>query len=324
MFLAGDVGGTKVILALFDGKEKLSCLQEKKYKSRDFPDFLSLLKDFMGSLPTKEISSMCFGVAGPIQKGRSQEINLPWVIDNNELSQALNLKNIWLINDLEANAWGLRMLGKDEIFVINAGKESAGNQALISAGTGLGEAGLYWDGITHRPFACEGGHVDFAPRDEEEIDLLRYLQHQLGRVSCERVLSGAGIYRLYRFLVDTKRAKENPDILAIATKDEPQREILNRAVDRSCTTCMRVIRLFVSLYGAEAGNLALKFLSRGGIFLGGGIAPHLIPFFHESTFMKSFTAKGRFASLLSSMPVKIVLNERTALLGAACYAQDKT
>ncbi len=323
MLLAGDVGGTKVRLALFKPNEKLLSKKETKYRSKDYPDLVSLMKDFLSLVPHDQITSICVGVAGAVVDGRCKETNIPWIIEERELKEKLGVPKVWLINDLEANAWGLRVLEKEELFCVNKGEKIQGNQALISAGTGLGEAGLFWDGCTHQPFATEGGHVDFAPIDEKEIDLLRYLQRQFEHVSYERILCGAGLYLLYRFLVDTKREKEDPEVEAMQLSQEPQKLITEKAIAGTSQTCIHAVELFTSIYGAEAGNLALKFMSMGGMFIGGGIAPHLVPFFSKRTFMHAFTSKGRFSELLDKIPVHIVLDERTALLGAARYAQER-
>ena len=323
MILAGDVGGTKVRLALFEEKGSVSCINEQKFASRDFSDFSALLKKYLSQQGTQKIICASFGVAGPVHDGKCQATNLPWVISAKALEQELNIPKVHLINDLEANAWGLRCLTDDEFFTVNVGEKTAGNQALVSAGTGLGEAGLYWDGKSHLPFACEGGHCDFAPTNEEEIELLTFLSRQYKHVSYERILSGAGLYQLYRFLIDTKREKEDPSIAALLQNREPQRVITEKAVNGSCKACIRACQLFVALYGSECGNTALKFLAVGGVFIGGGIAPHLLDFFKDGKFIQSFIDKGRFSSLLMKIPVKVVLNEKTALIGAARYAQEK-
>jgi glucokinase len=319
MLLAGDVGGTKVHMALFDPDKKFACKKEMRYKSREWPNLYSLIADFLQSAPGQRVTSLCVGVAGPVVNGRCQETNIPWIIDAEELQQMLKLPRVHVINDLEANAWGLSVLDRKELACLNRGQKVTGNQALISAGTGLGEAGLYWDGAVHCPFACEGGHCDFAPTNLEEIELLQYLHHQYEHVSYERILSGSGLYQLYRFLTDTGREKGEPDVDAI--KEEPQKLITEKALRKNSAVCMRAVRLFVSIYGAEAGNLALKMLSMGGMFIGGGIAPRIAPFLMEETFMHAFRSKGRFAELLDKIPVHVVLNEKAALLGAAYYAQ---
>jgi glucokinase len=323
MILAGDIGGTKVRLALFEEKGEASFTDEEKFASREFPDFASLLKKFLAQKKGKKISCASFGIAGPVHDGKCQATNLPWVISASALEKELQIPKVYLINDLEANAWGLRCLSNEEFFTVNAGEANLGNQALISAGTGLGEAGLYWDGKSHQPFACEGGHCDFAPTDEEQIELLRYLNLQYKHISYERILSGPGLYLLYRFLIDTKRETEIFCITSLFGQKEPQRVITENALSGQCKVCIRACQLFTSIYGSEAGNLALKLLAVGGLFIGGGIAPHLIEFFKGGKFIDTFSDKGRFSSLLMKIPIRVVLNEKTALIGAARYAQEK-
>lgn len=323
MILAGDVGGTKVRLALFDEKGGKQFADEQKFSSKEFSDFALLLKKFMSMEKGKKITCVSLGIAGPIRDGKCQATNLPWVISAKDIEKELGIDRVYLINDLEANAWGLRCLDEEEFFTLNQGIEGKGNQALVSAGTGLGEAGLYWDGKAYQPFACEGGHCDFGPTNAEEIDLLKYFMTKYDHVSYERLLSGSGLFQIYRFFIDTKREQESPNIAELLKQSEPQRVIAEKGSDGTCPVCVRACSLFTKIYGSEAGNTALKFLALGGIFLGGGIAPHLIPFFKEGKFMEAFSAKGRFSSLLLNIPVKIVLNEKTALLGAARYAQEK-
>lgn len=324
MFLAGDVGGTKARLALFEEKKELVCLYEEKLQSRDFPDFPSLLKKFLVDHLEKRISKACFGVAGPVMGGKSHTTNLPWVINTQEIQEEFKIPCVKLINDLEANAWGIPSLRPDEFLTLNEGEKKEGNQALISAGTGLGEAGLVWDGKTHQPipFPSEGGHADFAQRNEEEMELFRYLKKEFDHVSYERVLSGSGLYQLYRFVIDTGRGGVDREVETYLREQEPQRLITQHALEGKSKASLHAVRLFLSIYGAEAGNLALKYLASGGVFIGGGIAPHLQPFLKEGTFMESFVSKGRFRSLLSAIPVKVILNEKTALLGAARYVQE--
>ncbi len=320
MILAGDVGGTKVFLAYYENEK---CITTKRYKSKEFSQFASLLSQFLEETKIPRVKAACFGVAGPAKDNVCRATNLPWSLDAQELSKVLKTPNVFLINDVEANAWGIACLSKEEFCVLNQGTPSSrGNQALISAGTGLGEAGLVWDGTKYHPFACEGGHVDFGPRNALEIELLSYLQAQYNHVSYERIISGKGLYLLYRFLVDTGKEKADPAIEA--TKElEPQKEITKRAMEEREGACAKAISFFVTIYGAEAGNLALKFLSTGGLFLGGGIVPNILPFFQHPNFLEAFTAKGRFSQLLQEIPVKVVLNDQTALLGAKRYAQEK-
>ncbi|MBS0653784.1 MAG: glucokinase [Verrucomicrobia bacterium] len=323
MIIAGDVGGTNVRLAFFDKGKNRDPLLLEKYRSADFANFSSLLNKFIETLDGKQVESACFGVAGPVQNGRCQATNLPWVIDARELSEELGIKNVWLINDLEANAWGVTVLKADELLVLNAGEKQQGNGALISAGTGLGEAGLYWNGKSHVPFACEGGHADFAPTDEEQIDLWRYLKGKFEHLSYERVLSGSGIFQIYQFLIDTKKERQDPSLAGLENQKEPQRIITEKALKKECPACIRALDLFCSIYGSEAGNLALKMLSTYGMYIGGGIAPKISGILKSGRFMKAFTAKGRFLTMLSKIPVRVILNDQTALLGAAQYAQEK-
>ena len=323
MIIAGDVGGTNVRLAYFDSKLKRDPSHLEKYASRDFSDFSSLLKKFIGVLEGKQVKAACFGVAGPVSQGRCQATNLPWVIDANSLQQELGIPNVWLINDLEANAWGLPVLEPQEFLILNPGIEREGNAALISAGTGLGEAGLYWNGQKHLPFACEGGHCGFAPTDEEEIELWRYLKKEFEHVSYERVLSGSGIYHIYRFLIDTQREKEPPSLKGIEDQKEPQKLITEMALKKQCPACEHTLHLFSSIYGGEAGNMALKMLATHTVYVGGGIAPRISSILKEGNFMKAFVDKGRFMPMLSNIPVKVILNDQTALLGAARYGYQK-
>src|SRR3984957_11500472 len=231
MILAGDIGGTKVRRALFEETEGTSFVNEQKFASREFPDFASLLKNYLAQKSGRKITSASFGVAGPVHEGVCQATNLPWVISAKVLEEELRIPKVYLINDLEANAWGLRCLSDEEFVTINEGEEKRGNQALVSAGTGLGEAGLYWDGKTHWPFATEGGHCDFAPTDEEQIELLRYLQLQYKHISYERILSGSGLYLLYRFFIDTKREQEIFCVSSLFGEKEPQRVIAENAIN---------------------------------------------------------------------------------------------
>jgi glucokinase len=315
MILAGDIGGTKTHLALF---EKGTIVAEEKYASREFPSLSDILALFLRKQGV--VKKACFGIAGPIKEGRCKATNLPWIVDAQELENALKIDAVFLINDLEANAYGIRSLSDEEFFTLNeAAPSSLGNQVLISAGTGLGEAGIYWDGTKHHPFACEGGHSDFSPQTELEMELLRYLRKKFGHVSWERLLSGPGIYNLYRFLIDLRLETPTEDF----GEEDPAKVITERAVKKECKTCVRTLKWFTALYGAEAGNLALKMLALGGVYIGGGIAPKILSALQEKEFMKAFIDKGRFSTLLSQIPVKVILNENTALLGAERYAQEK-
>ena len=316
MILAGDVGGTKTILAAFEPDKRDPVLQET-YPSRDHASFDTILEAFLDRHKPR-VERACLGIAGPVKDGRSQATNLPWVVDAAALGRKLGIREAQIINDLEANAWGIPSLGPEDFLTLNAGApEASGNGAVIAAGTGCGEAGLYWDGHAHRPFATEGGHTDFAPRDELEIDLLRYLRARHERVSVERLVSGPGLVNIYRFLRDTRRGEEPPWLAQALEAGDDGGVISEAAREGKSPLCELALDVFMSLYGAEAGNLALKMMSTGGVYVGGGIAPKNLWKIQDGTFMKAFLAKGRMRPILEAMPVRVILNQRTALLGAA-------
>jgi glucokinase len=321
MILAGDVGGTHTRLAVFTQHERRLCpVVEATYPSRQFADLESLLRQFMAEHPLP-IDRACFGVAGPVRRGRVEATNLAWVVEAPRLARQLHVAAVALLNDLEANAYGLAVLAPEDFVTLNAGAADAvGNAAIIAAGTGLGEAGLYWDGTMHHPFACEGGHASFAPNDALQVELLRYLMQEHDHVSWERVLSGPGLHAIYRFLRDTGRGEEPDWLRAQLEQDDPSAAISQAALAGTSALCAQALDLFVALYGAEAGNLALKFMATGGVFVGGGIAPKILTKLTASTFMQAFVAKGRLRSLLQDIPVRVILNEKAALLGAAYYA----
>ncbi len=315
MFLGGDIGGTKTHLAIFDRDLKIR--KEKIYPSHNYATFSLILEEF---LKGETVSIITLGVAGPVQNGKCETTNLPWVLESQSLSKEANGTPVFLLNDLEANAYGISVLGNDDFICLNPGQKQTGNQALISAGTGLGEAGIYWDGKSHIPFASEGGHADFGPRNPLEIDLLIYLSKLFGQhVSYERVLSGIGLYYLYRFLVEVKSYAQNSEVEA--SKDP--KDITKCAISRSCPTCKKAVEIFSEIYGAEAGNLALKMLAIGGVFIGGGIAPKILPFLQAGDFLESFFSKGRFRKLLQTIPVYVIRKENTALLGAADFGRQR-
>jgi len=316
-YLAGDIGGTKTHLALYSQSFEKLC--EKKYPSQEFETLQTIIKDF-AQQTSDPIKGACLGIAGPIKDNMCVATNLPWTVKGSDVAATLGLKQAKLINDLEANAYGIRKLGAKDFVILNEGKGAKGNQALISAGTGLGEAGLYFDGHEHRPFACEGGHCDFAPRTPQEIKLLNFLSARFGgHVSYERVLSGPGLYNIYTFLTESE-SKERDERVEGAQEGERPKVVSDQGVSGSHPTCVEALELFVSLYGAEAGNLCLKFLAIGGLYIGGGIAPKILNVLQSGPFMPSFIGKGRFDKLLSEVPVKVILNEETALLGAAFVA----
>lgn len=323
MILAGDIGGTKTHLALFEAKEERHWIVDQKFRSQDYKNLLEIVKEFVSSQKEKIVFA-CLGIAGPVREGKCYATNLPWIVDAEKISQGLGITNVWLINDLEANAFGIRCLLPEEFYVLNVGKEEIrSNKALISAGTGLGEAGIFWDGKQHLPFATEGGHSSFAPENELESELLYYLRKKYQHVSYERILSGPGLYNIYRFLIEMGLEKEDPAVKKQMQVKDPPRVITEMAKQKACSACQRALQLFVSIYGSEAGNLALKMLSLGGLYVGGGIAPKILQEMKEGPFFERFISKGRFTPFLKEIPVKVILNENTALLGAAQYVRER-
>ena len=321
MILAGDIGGTKTNLAFFHVKEGApALLTERSFPSRSYPNLDAVITEFVGDASMRDVHA-AFGVAGPVIDGRCEATNLPWVIDARALQADLGLKKVWVMNDLEATAHGIEALQPDELHVLNEGDpQPHGNKALIAAGTGLGEAILFWDGDGYRALASEGGHADLAPRNALEIELLQYLLTKYHRVSYERAVSGPGIFNIYSFLKQAGYGQESPWLAEKFQGKDPSRVITETAKRGECDLCVKTLHLFVSLYGAEAGNLALKVLATGGVYVGGGIAPNILDHLKDGTFMAAFTDKGRLSPLLRKMPVQVILNEKTALLGAARYA----
>ncbi len=324
MILAGDVGGTKVHLAVFDFTEgKLSHTRDKQFPAKEYSGLEEIVKEFLG---TDHVSAACFGVPGPVRDGRLRLTNLPWTLDSRELAKNLAIDHVFLINDLEANGYGVAELGQDQIYTLSEGDASQiGNRGLIAAGTGLGEGILAWNGRIHVPYPSEGGHTDFGPRNETEIELLRFLQRKYnGRISYERVVSGMGLTNIYEFLRDSQ-GMEEPKWLAdkIAEAHDPNSVITEMALRAKSEICAKALDMMVSIYGAEAGNLALKVLSVGGLYVGGGIAPKILEKLKDGTFLKAFQDKGRLSQLLIHMPVRVILDSRAALMGAAAYAEAR-
>ena len=325
IIMAGDIGGTNTPLALIEATtEGLRIVEEKTFASREHPSLEATIAKFL-HLHRVDLTTACFGIAGPVRNGRCEATNVPWVVDAGTIAGQLRLKQVGLINDLEANAYGIAILPRKDFVVLNHGACNArGNMAIISAGTGLGEAGMFWDGEHHRPFATEGGHVDFAPRNHLEMELLDYCLKHYRRVSYERLVSGPGLVKVYQFLRDTGKADEPPWLADQLRTGDPAPIISQHAIDGTSELCRHTLEIFGSLYGAEAGNLALKLLATGGVYLGGGIAPKIIAQLKKPEFLNAFTAKGRMRPLLQDMPVRVIMNPKTALLGAARYAALNT
>jgi glucokinase len=327
LILAGDVGGTKVALALYDFQSgALHHSAEKRYAAKEYAGLEDIVKAFLAEQRQEgKISAACFGVPGPVRHGVLRLTNLPWTLDSRKLSLDLGIDHVFLINDLEANGYGIPELKAEQIFTLSAGDPSAaGNRALISAGTGLGEAFMIWNGKRHIPMASEGGHCDFAARNDDEIELLGHLKKKLGgRVSYERVIAGVGIKDVYDFLRDVRRMDEPAWLRERMEHDDPNAVIGELGESGKSEICAKTLDMVVSAYGAEAGNLALKVLAIGGVYVGGGIAPKILKKLQDGTFMKAFTDKGRLSDLLVQTPVRVILESRAALMGAAAYAEAR-
>ena len=317
MILAGDIGGTNARLAYFQPQNgHLRLVSERVYPSRSHSEFGEIVSQFLKDSGTRP-DVACFGIAGPVRNGRVETSNLPWVIEQTRLAKQILLPTL-LINDLEANAWGIGALSPGDLVPLNQVSDPAvGNQAVISPGTGLGEAGLFWDGSHHLVFACEGGHTDFAPQNELQIELLRFLHSRFGHVSYERIVSGPGLVNVYEFLRDTGKAKESSGLAAEVKAGDPAAAISHAAMSGSDPLAEQALDLWISVYGAEASNLALKTMATGGLFLGGGISPKILPKLTGPLFMQAFLDKGRMRPLVESIPVQVVINEKAGLLGAA-------
>jgi glucokinase len=326
MILAGDVGGTKVHLALYDFTQgALHHLRDERFPAGEFSGLEEIVRKFLADSPQQEITAACFGVPGPVRQGRLKLTNLPWVLDSRELSERLNIPHLFLINDLEANGYGVAELTPEQIYTLNPGERGVvGNRALVSAGTGLGEGVLVWDGRRHHPLASEGGHCDFAARTPIEIELLQYLMAEMkGRVSFERVVSGLGLHNVYRFLRDVKKMDEPAWLKDRMQTEDPNAVIGETGENGQSELCAKTLEIFTGAYGAEAGNMALKVLAVGGMYIGGGIAPKILKTMRSGAFMNAFMDKGRLSDLLVKTPVHIILESRAALMGAAAYAEQR-
>jgi glucokinase len=356
MILAGDIGGTKTNLALYEWTTgRVEPVREDSFHSADYKALEEIVEEFLSAplpspiteshpddqpvdataeitteipeLPSEpvKLTAACFGVAGPVIENRSRTTNLPWIIEGAALAERFAIPQVRLLNDLEATAHGILLLNPDEIVLLNPGAPPKKKQAiaLIAAGTGLGECILYWDGTRYRPMPSEGGHTDFAPNSDSEIDLLRHLRGSYLHVSYERIVSGPGLHAIYEYLRDTK--KNEPTWLAEKIKvGNPAAEIAEAGLKGQAEIATQALDLFASIYGAEAGNLALKALTLDGVYVAGGIAPKLLTKLQDGSFMRGFTNKGRYKRIMSQIPVKVVMNDKTALLGAASMAAQLT
>ncbi len=349
MILAGDIGATKTLLALFDWKdERVEPIREDSFWSQDYESLEDIITEFLeddtSSAPSEigddeeleeasptpglsaediraSLTAACFGVPGVVLNNTCKTTNLPWVIKGEELCEFLRVKRVLLLNDLEATAHGLLVLRPDELESLtpDVPAKDSGTRSLLAAGSGLGEATLFWDGTRHHICPSEGGHADFAPNSDIEIELLRYLRTSYLHVSYERVLSGPGVHTIYQFLRDTQKNEQTWFAEKLPTGD-PSALIAEAALAGKPDICVQALNLFVSIYGAEAANMTLNTLSLGGVYLGGGIAPKILPMLLNGAFMKSFLSKGRYKRLMSSIPVNVILNPQAGLLGAASMA----
>ncbi len=322
--LCGDVGGTNTRLAILEANSHSSDpIIEANYPSRQYSSLSEIIREFANNLG-RPIEIAAFGVAGPVLKHQCTTTNLPWTIDARELEQDLKIPSIHLINDLEATAWGIDALGEQDIHTLQYGAaDPAGNRAVIAAGTGLGQAGMLWDGARHIPFATEGGHCDFAPCNTLEYELLASLQHLRGQVCWEDLLSGPGLSRIYQFLLNHNKTPEPGWFQQAVAEGDPAASISALASEGGDQLCIEAMELFIRLYGAEAGNLGLKLMARGGVYLGGGIAPKIVDWLQTPAFLQAFCNKGKMQDLMESMPVRVILNDRAALYGPAVYLQQR-
>ncbi|BAZ29662.1 glucokinase [Cylindrospermum sp. NIES-4074] len=336
LLLAGDIGGTKTILRLVETTDSqgLHTLFEKSFHSRDYPDLVPLVQKFLLKANSATPEKACFAIAGPVVNNTAKLTNLAWFLDTERLVQQLGIPSISLINDFAAIGYGIFGLTKQDLLTLQPGlHRPEAPMAVIGAGTGLGQGFLIKQGNHYQVFPSEGGHADFAPRNELEFQLMKYLldKHDIQRVSVERVVSGLGIVSIYQFLRDRQLATESPDIAHIVRSWEQEAGKQDKTVDPGAAIgtaaiqgrdrlCEQTLQLFIEAYGAEAGNLALKLLPHGGLYIAGGIAPKILPWMQKTSFLLNFTQKGRMRPLLEEIPVHIILNPQVGLIGAALCA----
>ncbi len=323
--VAGDIGATKTRLGLFNVNEgAISTIEERQYSSRDFAQFGQIIGTFLDQVGNA-CDAISIGIAGPVSNGECVTTNLPWRISAQQIADDYQVNQVFLLNDLEATAWGLGALEKKDFHTLNQGEPAnGGNRAIIAAGTGLGQAGLFWDGKQYRPFASEGGHCDFAPGNALEIELLLYLGERYDHVSWERIVSGMGLVNLYQFLLHHRKARQPGWLRDEMEQGDSAAAISRAALAERCAICIETIDLFIHLYGVEAGNQALKVMATGGVYIGGGIAPKLLESITSPRFFQGFCSKGRMKPLMASIPIKIILNDKAALYGPALFAEESS
>jgi glucokinase len=324
MIIAGDIGGTKTNVALFEveGARVGRPVVQQSFPSSRYDSLEAIVGEFVATRKPDTLTHACFGVAGPVVRGRAEGTNLAWTMSEENLSLALGLPHVRLINDLEATAYGIGELSPEQLYTLNEGDgERDGHRGLIAAGTGLGTAAIFFDGAHYRPMPSEGGHIDFAPRDGREVEMLKYLQEKIGgRVSYERVLSGMGLLNIYSFLRDRGHFEEPAWLAEEIRSGDPSAAISRAALAERSELAGTALQMFVEIYGAMAGNLALLLKSVGGLYVGGGIAPKIMEKLKDGSFMRHYVDKGRMSGLVKSIPVRVILDDKTALYGAARYA----
>lgn len=323
VILAGDVGGTKSHLALLEpGGKAFRLIRDARYPSNNYASLNAIIREFLGPSPPVLLAAG-FGVPGPVKEGRVRPTNLNWGVDGGEIGREFGIPQVRVLNDLAANAHGIAELKPSDFAVIHPGaKGASGNRCVVSPGTGLGEAGLFWNGKKYLVWACEGGHADFAPRTELDFEMVRHFRKQFDHVSCERVISGMGLENIYKFLRDTDRGEELPEV-AEAMKNNSAGAVISKYADNGrCPMCAQTLEIFVACLGVEAGNMALKSMATGGVYLGGGIPAKILPRLKSVHFINAFTSKGRMGPMMEAIPVKVILNENAALLGAARQAVE--
>ena len=323
--LAGDIGGTKSRLATFRiVGNKLLQVRDQRLPSDAYAGLNAILREYLAD-DERPILAACFGIPGPVHNGRAKPTNLTWGVDAAEISEEFDIPQVSVLNDLAANAYGISHLEPSDFAIVQKGAPDAeGNRCVVSPGTGLGEAGMYWDGTRYHVWACEGGHSDFGPRSPLEIALLEYLMKQFGHASTERVVSGMGIENIYKFLRETGRGRELPAVAAEMKTTDPNRVISEYADSGKCPMCVQTLEIFVGCLGAEASNMALKTMALGGVYLGGGIPGKMLHRIQSAGFLHAFNDKGRMSSLMEKTPVRVILNDGAALIGAGYYALDGT
>ena len=321
--IAGDIGGTKTNLALYalDQSTHVTLEREASFASKQYDGLEAVVQKFLQG-GTEKIAAAAFGIAGPVLNGVVMATNLPWRIAADTLARVIGCPHVRLMNDLETTAYGSLFLPPHEIHTLHEGQTRYGHRVVIAAGTGLGEAFLIWDGAHYLPVATEGGHADFAPRTKKEIELLNFLRGQYEHVSYERILSGPGLVNIFTFLSQHLGQPVAPIVQERLTKQDPAAVVGQAGIENLCPTCVEAVDLFLEIYGAQAGNLALSIMGLGGVYVGGGIITKLQAGLVKGTFMEGFLAKGRYREFMADIPVRIIMNDKTSLFGAAHAARE--